>query len=85
MLDAFIRGNFLQITSKLRNFNRNHTKDTNKFFSSLCERHCWLSRTFDRTQISLIGLKKQSFLCPSLIKTKGLEKQSLLCLSVIKK
>ena len=39
-----------------------------KFFNSLCERHCWLSRTFYRTQISLIGLEKQSFLSPSVIK-----------------
>ena len=36
--------------------------DINKFFSSLCHRHCWLSRTFYRTQISLIGLEKQSLL-----------------------
>ena len=39
-------------------------KDVNKFFSSLCYRHCWLSTTFYRTEISLIGLQKQSLLGP---------------------
>ena len=43
-------------------------KDINKFSSSLCHRHCWLSRTFYRTQISLTGFKKQSLLCPSVMK-----------------
>ena len=32
MLDAFLSGNLLQITSKLRNLNKNHTKDINKLF-----------------------------------------------------
>ena len=68
MLDAFLSGNFLQITLKLRNFRRNHMKDIKSFFSSRCDRHYWLSRTFYRTQISLIGLEKQSFLCPLVIK-----------------
>ena len=44
-------------------------KDINKFFSSLCDRHCWLSRTFYKTQTSLIGLEKQPFLWPSEIKS----------------
>ena len=38
-------------------------KDISKFFSSLCHRHCWLSRIFHRTQICLSGLEKQSLLC----------------------
>ena len=57
-----------QVKSKLRNLDRNHMKDINKFFSSLCDRHCGLSRTFYRTQISLIGLEKQSLLCPLVMK-----------------
>ena len=32
MLDAFLLGNLLQITSELRNLGRNHMKDINKFF-----------------------------------------------------
>ena len=37
-------------------------KDINKFFSSLCDRHCWLSRTICRTQISLIGRARETVL-----------------------
>ena len=68
MLDTFLCGNSLQITSKLWNLSGNHMKDINKLFSSLCHRHCRLSRTFYRTQISLIDLEKQSLLCHSVMK-----------------
>ena len=68
MLDAFLCGNLLQVTSKLRNLSRSHMKDANKWFSSLGHRHCWISRTFYRTQISLIDLAKLSLLCRSVTK-----------------
>ena len=64
ILDPFFWRNFLQRTSKFLTFSRNHIKDINTFFHSLCHMHCWLSRTSYRTQISLFDLEKQSFLRP---------------------
>ena len=68
MLDGFLWGNFLQIASKFLNLGGYHMWEINNFFSLLCHKHCQLSRTFYRAQISLIDQEKQSFLRPLLIK-----------------
>ena len=59
-------------------------KDVNNFFNLLYHRHCWLSRTFYRTQISLIDLEKQSFLRPSMIKVTQFSGFPLTSMSYLK-
>ena len=53
----------LQIASKFLNLGRNNMINIYNVSSLLCHRHCWLSRTFYKIEISAIDLEKQSILC----------------------
>ena len=61
MSDASACNDFLELIPKILYLSKIHMRGKNDFSNLLYHRHCWLSKTFYRTQISSTDLEKYQF------------------------
>ena len=62
MSDGFVSSDVVKLVPKFLNFMKRNMGDIHEFSDLLCDRHCWLSKTFYKTQTSSIDVEKRYFL-----------------------